>query len=146
MSDVTAGDIKLEINAATEKLLDAQRNDTRIILDRIDKSENYLVATIFSESEKTRALIGNQTILLKTLQDNIKDIVFNENDDSAISSNIELSIGAEIFGCGARWVLNIDTSKIDFQELLQQITLMSNVPEKVKATAISKLKKQFKAN
>ena len=51
------------------------------------------------------------TMMLKILEDNLSEIQFDEEAGTGISSKIEVSIGTEIFGTGAKWVLDIDVTK-----------------------------------
>ena len=97
------------------ELLIEQRRTRSEISERINGSTSQITAVIFSESRKIRQEIGYQTLMLKILEDNLSEIQFDEEagteTGTGISSRIEVSIGAEIFGTGAKWVLDIDVTK-----------------------------------
>ena len=88
------------------ELLIEQRRTRSEISERINGSTSQITAVIFSESRKIRQEIGYQTLMLKILEDNLSEIQFDEETGTGtwISSRIEVSIGAEIFGTGAKWV------------------------------------------
>jgi len=97
------------------ELLIEQRRTRSEISERINGSTSQITAVIFSESRKIRQEIGYQTLMLKILEDNLSEIQFDEEagteTGTGISSRIEVSIEAEIFGTGAKWVLDIDVTK-----------------------------------
>ncbi|MCW3138116.1 MAG: hypothetical protein OCU20_07010 [Methanophagales archaeon] len=99
------------------ELLIEQRRTRNEISERINGSTSQIIAVIFSESRKIRQEIGYQTLMLKILEDNLSEIQFDEEagtgteTETGISSRIEVSIGAEIFGTGAKWVLDIGVTK-----------------------------------
>jgi hypothetical protein len=135
-------DIKSITQEMTEEILNEQRKNTSLILEKIDESSSEIIANIFSAKREIREEIGYQTIILKTLEDNLDKIQFGE--DTGVSSNIELSVGGEFFGTGAKWVLNIDTGKFSYNEILEAIQLVPVIPDTVKGKAKSKLQKFFK--
>ena len=98
-----------------QELLIEQRRTRSEISERINGSTSQIIAVIFSESRKIRQEIGYQTLMLKILEDNLSEIQFDEEagtgTETGISSRIEVSIGAEIFGTGAKWVLDIGVTK-----------------------------------
>ena len=95
------------------ELLIEQRRTRSEISERINGSTSQITAVIFSESRKIRQEIGYQTLMLKILEDNLSEIQFEEEagTGTGISSRIKVSIGAEIFGTGAKWILDIDVTK-----------------------------------
>ena len=97
------------------ELLIEQRRTRSEISERINGSTSQIIAVIFSESRKIRQEIGYQTLMLKILEDNLSEIQFDEEagtgTETGISSRIEVSIGAEIFRTGAKWVLDIGVTK-----------------------------------
>ena len=62
-----------------------------------------------------------------------------------VSSKIEVSVGGELFGTGAKWVLDIDVAKAShtdiLRNILEAIQLIPGIPNKVKEKAASKLVK-----
>ena len=52
--------------------------------------------------------------------------------ETGISSRIEVSIGAEIFGTGAKWILDIDVTKVSYSDLLQAIQQAPGIPNGIK--------------
>ncbi len=75
--------------------------------------------------------------MLKILEDNLSEIQFDEG--TGISSKIEVSVGTEIFGTGAKWVLDIDLTKVPYPDLLRAIQEASGIPDKIKKKVKSKL-------
>ncbi len=124
-----------------EEILRGQRESAILITEKMDRDKSEIIATIFSESRKTREKIGYQTMMLKTLEDNLHELQFDE--DTGVSSKIEVSVGGEIFGTGAKWVLDIDTGKASYTEMLEAIQLLPG-PNKIKEKAKSKLQKLLK--
>ena len=96
------------------ELLIEQRRTRSEISERINGSTSQITAVIFSESRKIRQEIGYQTLMLKILEDNLSEIQFDEEagTGTGISSRIEVSIGAEIFGTGAKWIWILTLLKI----------------------------------
>ena len=79
-------------------------------------------------------------MMLKILEDNLSEIQFEEEagTGTGISSRIEVSIGTEIFGTGAKWVLDIDVT------LLQAIQQAPGIPNGIKKKAKTKLERVVK--
>ena len=96
------------------ELLIEQRRTRSEISKRINGSTLQITAVIFSESRKIRQEIGYQTLMLKILEDNLSEIQFEEEagTGTGISSRIKVSIGAEIFGTGAKWIWILTLLKI----------------------------------
>ena len=125
---VTKGDIA-DLGAMIKNMQKEQRKNFEKLYEQLDE--------INLQSKEIREEIGYQTLLLKILADNIDKIQFDA--DTGISSKIEISIGAQILGCGAKLVYDIDTSKTDYHELLKNINSTVGVPEKVKKMIKSKI-------
>ena len=122
-----------------EEILKEQRKIGRDILEKIDETFSKTVTVIFSETRKIRQEIGYQTMMLKILEDNISEILFDK--DTGVSTKIEVSVGGEIFGTGAKWILDIDTSKVAYSGILKAIQLVPGIPNKVKELAKSKIER-----
>ncbi|MHC4190203.1 MAG: hypothetical protein ACYTBX_16865 [Planctomycetota bacterium] len=129
------------LNERMEQLQDEQRANTVQILRRINARASSTISAIFRESRKIREEITHQTIMLKMLQDNLEQIEFD--DSIPLSSKVELSVGGEIFGTGAKWVLDIDLAKAGKcgKDILEAFLLAPGVPDWVKEKAKPKLKK-----
>ena len=123
-------DIKYITAEMKGEMLRELRNETRYINEMIKEGKSEIITVIFSESRKIRQEIGYQTIMLKILEDNLSEIQFD--DETGISSKIEVSVGAEVFGTGAKWVLDIDIAKVTHSDLLRAIQQVPGIPEKVK--------------
>jgi len=123
-------DIKYITAEMKGEMLRELRNETRYINEMIKEGKSEIITVIFSESRKIRQEIGYQTIMLKILEDNLSEIQFD--DETGISSKIEVSVGAEVFGTGAKWVLDIDIAKVTHSDLLRTIQQVPGIPEKVK--------------
>jgi hypothetical protein len=134
-------DIK-RLEEKIQELSKQQRKTSIEIIEKIEKSSSKIISAMFLESRSIREQIGYQTMMFKTLQDNISQIQFDEG--MGVSSKIEVSVGAEILGTGAKWVLDIDTGKASYGELLRAIEPLPGIPDKIKEKAKSKLKKFFK--
>jgi len=82
------------------------------------------------------------TMMLKILEDNLSEIQFEEEagTGTGISSRIEVSIGAEIFGTGAKWILDIDVTKVSYSDLLQAIQQAPGIPNGIKKKRKQNLK------
>ena len=115
-----------------------QRSTRSEISEKINGSTSQITAVIFSESRKIRQEIGYQTMMLKILEDNLSEIQFDE--ETEISSKIQVSVGAEIFGTGAKWILDIDVAKASYSNLLRAVQ-QAPVSEKIKEKVRSKLSK-----
>ena len=120
-------------------MLIEQRRTRSEISEKINGSTTNIITVIFSESRNIRQEIGYQTMMLKILEDNLSEIQFDEG--TGISSKIEVSVGTEIFGTGAKWVLDIDLTKVSYSDLLRAIQDASGIPDKWKKKAKSKLEK-----
>ena len=118
-----------------------QRSTRSEISEKINGSTSQITAVIFSESRKIRQEIGYQTIMLKILEDNLSEIQFDE--ETGISSKIEVSVGAEILGTGVKWVLDIDLAKVRYSDLLRAIQDASGIPEKMKKKMMEKAKSKL---
>ncbi|KAF5429983.1 hypothetical protein C5S36_14190 [Candidatus Methanophagaceae archaeon] len=119
------------------EILRELRKETSSINEMIKGGKSEIIAVIFSESRIIRQEIGYQTIMLKILEDNLSEIQFDEG--TGISSKIEVSVGTEIFGTGAKWVLDIDLTKVPYPDLLRAIQEASGIPDKIKKKVKSKL-------
>lgn len=140
-------EVRAEVQEAKEEILDYMKTIALLQMEDRHKSESKIIATIFSEHKKIREDIGYQTIILKTLEDNMGEIKFEEEastlsklEDTGISSKIEVSVGADVYGTGAKWILNIDTGKSSYIEALKAIEYAQGVPNRIKKRAKSKLK------
>lgn len=123
-------DIKDITEEMKGEILRELRKETSYINEMIKEGKSEIITVIFSESRKIRQEIGYQTIMLKILEDNLSEIQFD--DETGISSKIEVSVGAEVFGTGAKWVLDIDIAKVTHSDLLRAIQQVPGIPEKVK--------------
>lgn len=136
------GQVKTPLREKLQELAKEQRKTNIGIIEltkKMNTSTSEIIGVIFSESRTLREEIGRQTIILKMLQDNLSEIQFDE--DTGVSSRIELSVGGQIFGTGAKWILDIDTSKASYSRLLEAIQLIPGIPPKIKKLAKSKIKK-----
>ncbi len=120
-------------------LQDEQRRSAIQIINRIDTTASNIISAIFSESKKIRDEIGHHTIMLKMLEDNLQAINFD--DSIGISSKIQITVGGEVFGTGAKWVWDIDLGKVSHQEVLRALELTPGIASSVKERAASKLRK-----
>ena len=136
-------DIK-NLEQMLQELLIEQRRTRSEISERINGSTSQIIAAIFSESRKIRQEIGYQTLMLKILEDNLSEIQFDEEAGTGISSKIEVSIGAEIFGTGAKWVLDIDVTKVSYSDLLRAIQQAPGIPNGIKKKAKTRLERVTK--
>ena len=140
-----AGDIRDILKKMKEEISKGQRATAIFIAEKMDKNKSdiitAIITTIFSESRKTREKIGYQTMVLKTLEDNLDKIQFNQ--DTGVSSKIEFSVGLEILGTGAKWVLDVDTGKASYGEILEAVRLAPGLPAKVRQKVESKLRKLY---
>ena len=127
-----------------QELLIEQRRTISEISEKINGSTSKIIAVIFSESRNIRQEIGYQTLMLKILEDNLSEIQFEEEAGTGISSRIEVSIGAEIFGTGAKWILDIDVTKVSYSDLLQAIQQAPGIPNGIKKKAKAKLERVVK--
>jgi len=141
---VTKESIKDIVSSATERLSHELRELIKPVIEETHKSELGIKEVIFSESRKIREEIGYQTMILKTLEDNLSEIQFGE--DTGVSSRIEVSVGAEIFGTGAKLILDIDTGKASYKEFLKAMLLAPGIPNKTKEKVEAKLRKFLEAN
>jgi len=140
-------DIK-NLEQMLQELLIEQRRTISEISEKINGSTSKIIAVIFSESRNIRQEIGYQTLMLKILEDNLSEIQFEEEagagTGTGISSRIEVSIGAEIFGTGAKWILDIDVTKVSYSDLLQAIQQAPGIPNGIKKKAKAKLERVVK--
>jgi len=120
-------------------LQDEQRRSTIEIINRINTTGSNIISAIFSESKKVRDEIGHHTIMLKMLEDNLQAIRFD--DSIGISSKIEVTVGGEVFGTGAKWVWDIDLGKVSHQDVLRALELTPGIASSIKERAASKLRK-----
>lgn len=136
---------KQDIKQLIEEKIEELKNELRkTIIEEIDKGSSKAIAAIFSESSKIREEIGYQTMMLKILGDNLSEIQFD--DSIGVSSKIELSIGGEIFGTGAKWILDIDVAKASYKEILKAIQLAPGIPNIIKEKVKLKLQKLSRLN
>lgn len=136
---LTKKDIEELVGKRTDELLDEQRRTRIDIIDTIDISSSKIIAAIFLESRKIRQEIGSQSLILKMLADNLSEIQFG--GDTGISSKIEVSVGAEIFGTGAKWILDIDTGKASYRDILKIVQQSPVIPAKARKKIESMLEK-----
>ena len=129
------------IGAKISELLEEQRRTRVEILERIDKSSSTIVAAVFSESKGIREEIGYQTMMLKMLGDNLSEI--QPDETAGISSRVEVSIGADLYGNGAKWILDIDTTKPNYSDFFQVVQRTPGIPKKIKEQAKSRIEKLF---
>lgn len=135
---LTKKDIK-GLEKGIAELLDEQRRTRIYISNMIEKSSSKVIAKIFLESRKIREEIGSQSLMLKMLADNLSEIQFGGG--TGISSKIEVSVGAEIFGTGAKWILDIDTGKASYRDILKTIQQSPVIPDKARKKIESMLEK-----
>jgi hypothetical protein len=140
MGELRKKDIE-NLEGKIQELLIEQRSTRIEISEKIKGSTSQIIAVIFSESRIIREEIGYQTMMLKILEDNLNEITFDE--DTGISSKIEVSVGTEIFGTGAKWVLDIDLTKGHYSDLLRAIQEASGIPDKVKKDMMVKAKSKL---
>lgn len=133
---------KSDISNIGEKIseLSEEQRRTRVeILERIDESSSTIVAAVFSESRGIREEIGYQTMMLKMLGDNLSEI--RPDETAGVSSRVEVSIGADIYGTGAKWILDIDTTKSSYPDFLQVVQRTQGIPKEIKERAKLKIEK-----
>ena len=133
------GDIKDITEEMKGEILIELRKETSYICEMIKEGKSEIIAVIFSISRNIRQEIGYQTIMLKILEDNLSEILFDE--ETGISSKIEVSVGAEIFGTGAKWILDIDVTKVNYSDLLRAIQQAPEIPNGIKKKAKTKLER-----
>lgn len=136
---LVAGDIRDILGKMKDEILEGQRDTAISTAEKMDRNTSDILTAIFSQSRETRKKIGYQTMVLKTLEDNLDEIQFDQ--DTGISSKIELSVGAEIFGTGVKWVLDVDTGKASYGQILEAVRLAPGLPTKARQKVESKLKK-----
>ena len=129
------------IGAKISELSEEQRKTRVEILERIDESSSTIVAAVFSESKGIREEIGYQTMMLKMLGDNLSEI--QPDETAGFSSRVEVSIGADLYGNGAKWILDIDTTKPNYSDFLQVVQRTPGIPKKIKEQAKSRIEKLF---
>ena len=134
-------DIKDITEEMKGEILRELRKETSYINEMIKEGKSEIIAVIFSISRKIRQEIGYQTMMLKILEDNLSEIKFDE--DTGISSKIEVSVGTEIFGTGAKWVLDIDLTKVRYPDWRRAIQEASGIPEKMKKKMMEKAKSKL---
>ena len=135
---------KSDISNIEDKIseLSEEQRRTRVeILERIDESSSTIVAAVFSESRGIREEIGYQTMMLKMLGDNLSEI--QSDEQAGASSRVEVSIGAELYGTGAKWILDIDTNTPSYSDFLQVVQRTHGIPKEIKDRAKSKIEKLF---
>ena len=126
------------IEKKQQEVLREVRETRSAISEKINGSTTKIIAVIFSESRNIRQEIGYQTMMLKILEDNLSEIQFDE--ETGISSKIQVSVGAEILGTGVKWILDIDVAKASYSNLLRAVQ-QAPVSEKIKEKVRSKLSK-----
>ena len=135
---------KSDISNIEDKIseLSEEQRRTRVeILERIDESSSTIVAAVFSESRGIREGIGYQTMMLKMLGDNLSEI--QSDEQAGASSRVEVSIRAELYGTGAKWILDIDTNTPSYSDFLQVVQRTHGIPKEIKDRAKSKIEKLF---
>jgi len=137
MNEFIRKDDREYLDEKFQELLAEQRRTRSEISEKINGSTSQITTVIFSESRKIREEIGYQTIMLKILEDNLSEILFDE--ETGISSKIEVSVGTEVFGTGAKWILDIDIAKASYSDLLRAIQEAPGIPDRIKKKAKSKL-------
>jgi len=133
---------KSDISNIGEKIseLSEEQRRTRVeILEKIDESSSTIVAAVFSESRGIREEIGYQTMMLKMLGDNLREI--QPDETAGVSSRVEVSIGADIYGNGAKWILDIDTTKSSYSDFLHVVQRTSGIPKEIKERAKLRIEK-----
>jgi len=128
-----------DLSERMEQLQEEQRANAVKILRRIDARASNIISVIFRENSKIREEIGKQTIMFKMLEDNLDSLNFD--DGIGVSSKIEVTVGGEVFGTGAKWVWDIDVGKASYEDILRVIQLSSAIPSTVKERAKTKLDK-----
>jgi len=131
----------LNIGEKISELSEEQRKTRVEILERIDESSSTIVAAVFSESRGIREGIGYQTMMLKMLGDNLSEI--QPDETAGVSSRVEVSIGADLYGNGAKWILDIDTTKASYSDFLQVVQRTYGISKEIKEQAKSKIEKLF---
>jgi len=58
-----------------------------------------------------------------------------------VSSRVEVSIGADLYGNGAKWILDIDTTKSSYSDFLQVVQRTYGISKEIKKQAKSKIEK-----
>lgn len=110
----------------------------------IKESETSITTKIFMECSKIRKEIGYQNILIKLIEDNLDNIhLKEEKDNGGLSSKIEISVGADLFGTGIKWVLDIDVSKVNYKELKESIENMDIISENKRQKLLKLLKEKI---
>ncbi|MCD6207375.1 MAG: hypothetical protein J7J06_05200 [Methanosarcinales archaeon] len=127
------------IGEKISELSDEQRRTRVEILEKIDESSSTIVAAVFSESRGIREEIGYQTMMLKMLGDNLREI--QPDETAGVSSRVEVSIGADIYGNGAKWILDIDTTKSSYSDFLHVVQRTSGIPKEIKERAKLRIEK-----
>ncbi len=136
---LVAGDIRDISEKMKEEILEGQRDTAIFIAEEMHRIKSDIITVIFSQSRKTREKIGYLTMVAKTLENNLDKVQFDQ--DTGISSKIELSVGAEIFGTGVKWVLDVDTGKASYGQILEAARLAPGLSTKARHKVESKLKK-----
>ncbi|MGA9349297.1 MAG: hypothetical protein WBW48_10920 [Anaerolineae bacterium] len=131
-------DIRNIAQEMAEDILREQRRALSEISAKINRNHSKIIAVIFSQSRKIRQEIGYQTVILKVLEDSLSDIQFDA--DTGVSSKIEISVGSEVFGTGAKWVVDVDIGNASYGEILEAIQRAPGIPNRVKDLAKSKLR------
>ena len=80
-------------------------------------------------------------MMLKMLGDNLSEI--QPDETAGVSSRVEVSIGADLYGNGAKWILDIDTTKPNYSDFLQVVQRTPGIPRKIKEQAKLKIEKLF---
>ncbi len=128
---------KRDIENMKEEILREQREFAKTFSEKTDRDKSEIIAAIFIQSRKIREEIGYQTIVLKIIEDNLNNLQFDEK--AGISAKIEVSVGAEIMGNGAKWILDVDVTKVNYSDLLQALERVK-IPDQVKEKIQSKLR------
>ena len=60
----------------------------------------------------------------------------------AVSSKVEVSLGGEIFGTGAKWVFDIDTGHVSYRRFLEFLLSVEKFTDNVKQKIRDKLSRK----
>jgi hypothetical protein len=83
-------------------------------------------------------------MMLKMLGDNLSEI--QPGETAGISSRVEVSIGVDLYGNGAKWILDIDIIKPNYSDFLQVVQRTPGIPKNIKEQAKSRIEKLFQQN
>jgi len=116
-------------------------NETcKIVVDKVGEYEEVTLTAIFSESRKIRREIGYQNIILKAIEDNVDALEIDTG--AGVSSKVEVSLGGEVFGTGAKWVFDIDTGHVSYRRFLEFLLSAEKFTDNVKEKIRDKLSRK----